>query len=149
MSKRVQANVQCNACGHTQAMALYRSLWVEDGENRALMLNDQINLFRCDRCGHAERLEFPFLATNAKRQLAIWYEPYHDPLIDKDVDDYKRTMGASSFYSKAPRVPNWEAFKSTFLAMEKAGPQAGQEVHYSAESKSALRGFIDSLKGKR
>src|SRR5688572_1787554 len=108
-------------------MALYRTLWVEDEDNRSKMLNDQINVFRCDGCGYAERLAFPFLATNVKRNLAIWWEPYHDEQIDKDIEDYKRMMGPDSFYAKAPRIAGWAAFKATFLKMERAGPQPDQE----------------------
>ena len=112
------------------------------------MLNDRINVFSCDKCKHTERLEYPFLCTNVKKRLAIWYEPYHDAQIDADVEMYRKHMGANSFYAKAPRIADWDAFKAKFLEMETAGPQQGQEPIKSKESREAVKGFVDSLKEK-
>lgn len=146
MSKRVEATIECRHCGHRQNAVLFRSLWTEDGENRFLLLNDKVNVFSCDKCKHTERLEYPFLCTNVRKGLAIWYEPYHDPQIDADVEMYRKHMGANSFYAKAPRIADWNAFKSKFLEMEAAGPQQGQEPIRSKESREALKGFVGSLK---
>jgi CpXC protein len=121
---------------------------MEDDENRSLLLNDKINVFSCDKCKHMERIEYPFLCTNAKKGLAIWYEPYHDEQIDADVEMYRKHMGANSFYTKAPRIADWHAFKIKFLEMEAAGPQQGQEPIPSKESQEMVRGFIESLKRK-
>jgi hypothetical protein len=112
------------------------------------MLNDRVNVFSCDKCKHTERLEYPFLCTNVNKGLAIWYEPYHDEQIDADVEMYRKHMGANSFYAKAPRIADWNAFKAKFLEMEAAGPQRGQEPIKSKESQEAFKGFVDSLKEK-
>jgi hypothetical protein len=112
----------------------------------SLILNDKVNEFCCEKCKYLERLEFPFLCTNVKRGVAIWYEPYHDEQIDEDMRQYQKHMGANSFYAKAPRVADWETFKAKLLEMSEAGPQPGQETKPSAESKSFFRGFVDSLK---
>ncbi len=146
MSKRLEATVECRNCGHTQHMTLFRTLWVEYSENMSLVLNDMVNEFCCEECKYVERLEFPFLCTNVKRGVAIWYEPYHDEQIDEDIRQYQKHMGANSFYAKAPRIADWETFKAKLLEMNEAGPQPGQETQPSAESKSFFRGFIDSLK---
>jgi len=110
------------------------------------MLSDKINVFNCDKCQNTERLKYPFLCTNVKRGLAIWYEPYHDAQIDADVEMYRNHMGPNSFYAKAPRIADWNAFKTTFLAMEVAGPQPGQEPIKSKENQEAIKGFVASLK---
>jgi CpXC motif protein len=149
MSKKLEASVQCRNCGHEQNIVLFRSIWVEHPENRALILTDQINLFQCDKCKHRERLEFPFLCTNVPRGVAVWYEPYPDAQIDADVEEYRKHMGPDSFYAKAPRIANWEAFKAKYLELEAAGPQPSQRPQVSKEMRSNLRGFIDSLKGKK
>jgi len=148
MSKRVEVNIQCPDCGHRQNAVLFRSLWIEDGGNRSLLLNDKVNVFICDKCEHTERLEYPFLCTNVNKGLAIWYEPYHDGQIDADVEMYRKHMGPNSFYAKAPRIADWNAFKAKFLEMEAAGPQLGQEPIRSRESQEAFKGFVDSLKEK-
>jgi CpXC protein len=149
MSKKVDVSIQCPHCGHAQNAVLFRSIWAEDPENRSLILNDQVNIFRCDVCKHKERLDFPFLCTNVRKQIAIWYEPYHDEQVDADAKQYATHMGPNSFYAKAPRIADWQEFKAKFLQMEAAGPQPGREVQRSAESKKLFRGFIDSLRGKK
>jgi hypothetical protein len=148
MSKTVEASIECRQCGHSKNAVLFRTLWTEDSENRALLLNDRVNVFVCDNCDYTERLEFPFLCTNVNKGLAIWYEPYHDPQIDADIEMYRQHMGANSFYAKAPRMADWNAFKARFLEMEAAGPQQGQEAIASKEIQQSVRGFVDSLKEK-
>ena len=144
MSKMLDASIKCPNCGHEQKMSLFRSIWAEYADNRQLILEDKINLFRCEKCTHEERLAFPFLCTNVERGVAIWYEPYHDPQIDEDAENYRKHMGKDSFYAKAPRIADWETFKTKFLEMDAAGPQPGQEVKHSKESQEQLRGFVDS-----
>jgi hypothetical protein len=149
VSKKVEASVECRNCGHEQHVVLFRTIWAEEPENRSLILDDRVNLFRCNNCKHMERLEFPFLCTNVRIGLAIWYEPYNDPQIDADIEQYRRHMGPNSFYAKAPRIADWESFKAKFLELEAAGLRPNQEPRYSNELRSKLRGFVDSLKGRK
>ena len=146
MSKKLDASIKCPNCGHEQKMSLFRSIWAEYDENRILILEDKINLFRCGKCKHEERLEFPFLCTNTEKGVAIWYEPYHDPQIDEDAESYSKHMGKDSFYAKAPRIADWETFKAKFLEMDAAGPQHGQEVKRSKETQDNFNGFVNALK---
>jgi hypothetical protein len=78
MSKKVEVHIKCPECGNKHNAVLFKTIWVEFPENIELVLSNKINNFRCDRCDYSERLEFPFLCTNVKRGVAIWYEPYHD-----------------------------------------------------------------------
>jgi hypothetical protein len=146
MSKKVKVQITCSNCGHKQVEVIYRTIWVEYPENMEIVLSDRINTFHCEKCNYAERLEFPFLCSNVKRGVAIWYEPYHDPQIDADVEGYRKHMGANSFYAKAPRIADWRVFKATLREMNAAGPQPGQEVKHSVESQKLFHGFADSLK---
>ncbi len=146
MSKRMEATVECRNCGHKQHVSLYRTLWVEYPENMSLVLNNKVNEFRCEKCAYVERIKFPFLCTDVRRGVAIWYEPYHDEHIDEDIRQYQKHMGANSFYAKAPRIADWETFKARLLEMVEAGPRPGQETKPSREFKGLFRGFIDSLK---
>ncbi len=148
MSKRVQASVQCPSCGYIQNAVLFRSIWAEDHEYKALIMNDEVNTISCDQCGCRTRLEFPFLCTNVERGVAIWYEPYYDKQIDLDLADYSKHMGPNSFYAKAPRIADWNAFKAKYLEMEAAGPQPGQEVRRSREMQQAFRGFLSWIKNR-
>ena len=118
MSKKLGANITCSACKNVFPTELYRSIWVEDARNRSLILSDKINAVTCPQCKHQERLEFPFLCANVKLGFALWYEPYLDPQIDNDVEEYRKHMGPDSFYAKAPRISNWKTFKEKLLEME-------------------------------
>jgi len=131
MSKRVDVSIRCPICGHEQDAVLFRTIWAENPENLSLILNDQINVFRCDNCEYKDRIAYPFLCTNVKKQIAIWYEPYHDARIDADAKDFAEHVGPNSFYAKAPRIADWAEFKSRLLQMEAAGCQPGQEVKKS------------------
>lgn len=69
MSKKVRANIRCPKCNHEAPSELYRSIWVEEPQNRALILSDAINAVTCPKCKLRQRLEFPFLATNLAVRL--------------------------------------------------------------------------------
>ncbi|OGU18624.1 MAG: hypothetical protein A2X85_17450 [Geobacteraceae bacterium GWF2_54_21] len=120
MSKRIDAAITCKKCQHNFNVSLYRSIWVEDPENRRLIFEDMINRVTCPNCSDSQRLEFPFLCTNVKSGIAIWYEPYYDPAIDDDVKLYAAQFGKQSFYALAPRIKDWEDFKKKLLEMDKS-----------------------------
>jgi len=139
MSKKLDANITCSACKNVFPTELYRTIWAENPENRSLILDDKINAVTCPRCKHHERLQFPFLCTNVKRGFALWYEPYPDPQIDKDIVDYRKHMGANSFYANAPRISDWEAFKKKLLEMEdKAGRSHDTDSSINSEETKVL-----------
>jgi hypothetical protein len=56
-------------------------------------------------------LPFPFLATNVKKKIAVWYEPFPDKNIDSDIELNRRHFGEDSYQANAPRIKNWEEFK--------------------------------------
>ena len=122
MSKTVKAGITCPACKNNFPTELYRTIWVEYPQNRSLIFNNEINAVTCPHCKHHERLKFPFLCTNVERGFALWYEPYHDPEIDKDIAGYRKVMGSESFHVKAPRISDWEDFKKKLLEMEAKAP---------------------------
>ena len=51
MSKMVTGKVTCLKCESEKEINLYGTIWGEDDNNRALGLNDGINVFHCDECG--------------------------------------------------------------------------------------------------
>ena len=142
MSKRLDATITCPKCSHNFLTKLYRTLWVEDPDNMALVLNDQVNTITCPRCNLYHRLEFPFLCTNVKRGFALWYEPYHDRQIDKDAADFHKHMGADSFYAKAPRVSDWEEFKRKLLELDASSPNQLPTAKEFPEMQKSLAGFV-------
>lgn len=148
MSKRLSANITCPECTQQFPTELYRSIWVETPANRALVLNDQINAVTCPKCKFHQRLEFPFLCTNVRRGFALWYEPHHDPQVDKDVADYCRHFGPDSFYAKAPRIAEWEEFKKKLLELEAEPRQQAQPVSLSSEMQDKMAGFTASIEKK-
>ncbi len=115
MSKKISAEIQCPSCRSKFNMELYRSIWIEDDKNRELIFNDEINTVTCLSCKERTKLKFPFLCTSVKNGIAVWYEPYHDTEIDKDIALYKTQMGKDSFYANAPRIRDWEEFKGKIL----------------------------------
>lgn len=121
MSKRVEAKIQCPSCGLIKQMSLYRSLWVEDSANLALVMSDMLNLFECARCGLRQQLPFAVLCTNVKRSIAIWYEPEPDPAVDDDIRQYTAHFGPNHFFSRAERIADWEHFKRRLSQLLNAG----------------------------
>ncbi len=145
MSKKVGAHIKCPSCGTETEFHLYRSLWIEDPENRKMVFEDRVNLFECPSCGRSERAQFPFLCTNKELGLAVWYEPYRDAAIDKDVEGYKKQMGANSFYATAPRISDWEDFKRKIIEIENTCEGVDIGIEISDESATAFKGFIDYI----
>jgi hypothetical protein len=145
MSKQLGAEITCKNCQHRSPMNLYRSLWLEYLGNRKMIFDDSVNVFVCSRCGTMEKLAFPLLCTNVKRQIAVWYEPYHDEQVDKDIEDYKKHTGANSFLAKAPRIKDWKAFKQKIIELELTGTATGEPASHSPEMQKTFSGFIDSI----
>ena len=146
MSKQIEAMITCSDCAQQFRVKLYRTLWIEDSKNRELVLTDKANSVTCPFCKFTSRLEFPFLCTNVKKGIAIWYEPYHDPAIDKDVAQYAEHFGATSFYALAPRIRNWGEFKKELQKMEAsvlAGPTSRASI--SPEINMVMSRSIDPL----
>jgi hypothetical protein len=132
MSKKVPAEITCPRCTEKFTVQLFRSLWIEDPANRKLVSTDSVNAVTCPKCLTQTRLDFPFLCTNVKKRIAIWYEPYHDEAIDKDQKLYAKNFGASSFYAQAPRIADWNEFKIQLEIMEEStAPEEG--IPYNAD----------------
>jgi len=148
MSKRVGAHIQCGDCGHKFNVSLYRSIWIEEPANRELIFSDQINRFDCPSCRNRIDTEFAFLATNAKKNIAVWFEPSHDANIDKDAAGYAKMMGQNSFLAKAPRISDWEKFKQTILEFERRGGGTGLSPKVSGEFGKSISNFIRQLRKK-
>lgn len=126
-------------------MELYRSIWIEDPENRKKIFDNDINVLDCPNCKDRTRIEFPFLATNVKRKFAVWYEPIPDPAIDADIQQYASHFGNDSFYAKAPRIRNWDAFKTKITELESSLYSAGKAPNPSPEMQRELHGFVEYL----
>jgi len=124
-------------------------LWIEHDVNKKMIFDDKVNYFICSNCNHSERLEFPFLATNTKKKIAVWYEPYHDPQIDEDIAGYAQMTGKDSFYAKAPRISDWNEFKDKISEMEAVDrPDSGVEFsdEFLANVSSFMKEKIDPSK---
>jgi hypothetical protein len=150
MSKTVGADITCRQCGMETPMQLFRTLWLEDDKNRGMVYKDCVNLFKCPHCGHTERVEFPFLATNKDKKYAVWYEPYHDEAIDKDVAMYKEHMGPTSYFARAPRIADWNEFKAKVQEFEEVqGSEKPSGVEFSPEIETAFQSFTDEIKAQK
>ncbi len=149
MSRKLEAQMQCPGCMHAFDISLYRTVWIEYPENRRLIFEDKINRFDCPRCRTNVNSYFPFMATNVERQIAVWYEPEHDPAIDKVIAGFKKIMGANSFYAMAPRVADWVAFKATIEQLETRTIKAGLATTLSPQTRQGIAGFIRSLGRKK
>jgi len=149
MSKMISADLVCPKCDHKFSIVLFRSIWVENPEYRKLILEDTINRFDCPKCGFNINTDYPFFATNVKRGFALWYEPHHDSQIDKDVEGYKNVMGTNSFYARAPRIKDWNAFKQELLRMEAREANPADSVAISDEMIARMAKFIKSISKKK
>ncbi len=126
MSKQIEAQIGCPNCEFKFQMKLYRSIWIEFPENMKLILSDEINAGTCPSCKSRFHVPFPFLCTNVKKGVAVWYEPHHDPEIDKDMVLYIKEFGPNSFYAKAPRINNWLEFKKVVHELQEGTPDKSQ-----------------------
>lgn len=148
MSKQLQAQIRCPNCKHQFVATLYRTIWIEYPENRKLIFDDKINVVTCPACKSKTKLPFPFLCTNVKEQIAVWYEPYPDADVEKDVQQYAKHTGPRSFYATAPRIQDWHAFKEKIIELEQ---QTGmrQAAGLSPEMREKFQGFVQSLQEKQ
>ena len=104
MSKKLELDLNCPSCQTAFKATLYRSIWVEFPEYMDLIQNNKINVVHCPACGFSEMPPFPFLATNVKKKIAVWYEPIPDRNIDSDVALYRRHYGEDFYLANAPRI---------------------------------------------
>ena len=86
MSKLVKIAIECPKCSHQYTGDFFRTIWGENEANRSMVMEDRIN-------------------------IAVWWEPNHDPGIDSDSASYAKMFGVNSYYAKAPRISDWEEFK--------------------------------------
>ena len=144
MSKKISAEIQCSSCYSKFNVQLYRSIWIEEPNNRELIFNNEINVVACPSCKKKTRLEFPFLCTHVEKEIAVWYEPYHDSEIDNDTALYKAKMGKDSFYANAPRIQDWEKFKQKIIELEnKSGKHS--KINLSEDMMASFSGFINHI----
>lgn len=129
MSKRVEAELECTGCGTDFEATLYRSLWIEYAENRNLVFEDRVNVVECPSCHGRTRIPFSLLCTNVDRNIAVWYEPFPDEAVDKDLKGYEVVFGPDSFLAMAPRIGDWDEFKRTIRRFEE-GELMGNPVHF-------------------
>jgi len=60
-----------------------------------------------------------------RRSFAVWYEPSPDPAIDRELPEYEKAFGPGNFYTRAPRVRDWQEFKEAILRLEASTPSRG------------------------
>jgi hypothetical protein len=125
-------------------MSLYRTIWGEYPENRALVMDDLINVAHCTACGIDTKLVFPLMYTNTKQQFAVWWEPYPDQQIDQDSQGYARMFGEGNYYQAAPRIKDWNEFKKTILKFE-SGELKGNPIQISDQQKKAFEGVLKDV----
>lgn len=147
MSKRLEAKITCPKCSHSFDYTLYRSIWGEYPENRELVLSNQINVAVCPNCKTSTKLPFPFIYTNAKQHFAVWWEPVFDAQIDSDKAGYAKMLGSGNYLATAPRVQDWEEFKTTIQRFEK-GELTGQVGALSKDLEKDMHGFLKHLQNE-
>jgi hypothetical protein len=160
MSKKLELDLNCPCCQTTIKATLYCSIWVETPEHMDPIQDNQINVVHCPACGFSEMPPFPFLATNAKKKIAVWYEPIADLNIDSDVALYRQHYGEDSFYAKAPRIKDWKEFKECLaqlnrrpdvpptledLSKLKRGMQSAYAERNKSKKHSIISGFLALL----
>jgi len=147
MSKKVELDMDCPRCKTAFKAMLYRTIWVEYPENMELITTNRINTVECPACGLSERQPFPFLATNARKNVAIWYEPIPDRNIDSDVALYRKHFGDNYFLATAERIKDWEEFKRRLIDLNKrsdAKPTVEEFDRLKQGMKSAYAGAAKS-----
>lgn len=147
MSKQVDVSIICPECKNQFKVSLFRTMWIENPKNRDLVLTDKVNFITCPVCEWPGRVEFPLLCANVNKGFALWYEPYHDPEIDKDITQYAAQLGENSFYALAPRIKDWGEFKKKLIEMEEsASRNPPVRPLISPEMNADVSGFVRTLR---
>lgn len=128
---RVEAQISCARCGTVFNASLFRTLWIEHVAYRDLVFGDEVNVVECPDCQKRICLPFSLLCTNVTRDFAVWYEPFPDENVDRDIEGYAKLFGPDSYYATAPRVKNWNEFKRTILKFE-SGELRGNPIQTPA-----------------
>jgi len=118
MSKRIDVTRKC-WCGKDYTVSLYRSLWVEYPENLQMIMDEKVNVFHFACCDTELIDESPFMVTNVQKSYALWFDPYHDELVDKEIATYVLMFGPRNFYTEAPRISDYQEFKATVMKYER------------------------------
>ncbi len=147
MSKQIGAKITCPNCQTQFDVTLYRSIWGEYAANRELVMSDEINVVTCPKCNISNKLEFPFIYTNAKQHFAVWWEPEYDPQIDKDSQEYEKMLGPGNYFTTAPRIKNWGEFKATIVKYE-TGELKGNPGRMSTQMQGQIKGFLNHFQEK-
>ena len=145
MSKKIEASISCPNCNFQFNQTLYRSIWGEYPENKALVMNDEINMALCPSCGSKSKVFMSFIYTNAKKHFAVWWEPEYDSQIDADSKAYASMMGKDSYLAVADRIKDWDEFKVTIEKYEK-GELKSNPGKPSEEMQKDFQDFINQLK---
>jgi len=112
-------------------------------------MTDGINVVRCPACGLSEKQPFPFLATNARKKVAVWYEPIPDQNIDSDLELYRKHFGNDYFLARAERIKNWAAFKQRLIDLNRR-PDANPTVEEFVRLKQGMKsGYADATKSRQ
>lgn len=119
MSRTGSENVNCPSCGAAGRVCVYRSVNVRlSPDLRDLVLNDELNLFRCDKCSLTSRAVVPVLYHDMRLGFAVWYMP------EVSQAEYTAAIvgmeAADDCLKLAPMTATWFEFKEKILAMEQA-----------------------------
>jgi hypothetical protein len=109
----------CDAPGHVQ---VYRSVNVRlEPDLRHVLLNDELNLFRCAICGFTTRVVTPVLYHDPVRQFAVWYVPYASEAEFYEL--VESIAGTDTYLRDAPMYGEWFRFKRSIIELERAYDQ--------------------------
>lgn len=118
MSYQDNFTLKCSECDYEFTARLYTSIWGEYPENRELVMTDKINVITCPSCKMSEKVIMSLLYTNVEMGFAVWWEPYYDEGIDRQVKLAVKAGKLMTSIANAPRINNWEEFKQTILMFE-------------------------------
>lgn len=81
-------DVWCPKCGTTKSMPIWQSLNASlDPQAKENLLNEEINLFVCDQCGHKSRCITPLLYHDMDRRFMVQYIPLQAVYESEDLSD--------------------------------------------------------------
>jgi hypothetical protein len=123
MSQRINASIGCPHCKTQYQAELFRTIWGEDPQKKAMVFSDQINRTKCPACGRISFARTSLLYSNTNLHFAVWFEPEYDSLIDADNVNFKAMSDLKgpgyTYLFKAPRVADWQAFKELITRYER------------------------------
>ena len=116
MEKQFNVSISCPKCEARFNTVVQQTVYGETPGNIEKIMDNRLNVATCPHCSYSFRVPVSVMYADQFKRYAVWYEPIPDPLIEQTSKIWAQMLG--DFYSKAPRISDWQLFKETIKKFE-------------------------------